>query len=78
MVILVRTVLHQALKTNDNLQMTVMTGCMRIAKESIFTGLNNLKIRTITGVRFDEFFGFTDYEVKELLSYYGLEKNTVL
>lgn len=74
MVILIRNVLHQALKTNDNLQMAVLTGCMRIAKESIFTGLNNLKIQTITSVRFDEYFGFTDSEVKELLAYYGLEK----
>ena len=74
MVILIRNVLHQALKTNNNLQMAVLTGCMRIAKESIFTGLNNLKIRTVTSVRFDEHFGFTDQEVKEILAYYGLEK----
>lgn len=74
MVILIRNVLHQALKTNENLQMAVMTGCMRIAKESIFTGLNNPKIRSITGVRFNEYFGFTDEEVKDLLTYYGLEK----
>ncbi len=74
MVILIRNVLHQALKTNDNLQMAVLTGCMRIAKESIFTGLNNPRIQSITSPQFNEYFGFTDQEVKELLAYYGLEK----
>jgi len=73
MVILIRNVLHQALKTNDHLQMAVLTGCMRVAKESIFTGLNNLKVRSITDVLFDEYFGFTDEEVKEMLAYYGFE-----
>lgn len=74
MVILIRNVLHQALKTNDNLQIAVLTGCMRIAKESIFTGLNNPRIQSITSPQFNEYFGFTDQEVKELLAYYGLEK----
>lgn len=73
MVILIRNVLHQALKTNDHLQMAILTGCMRVAKESIFTGLNNLKVRSITDVLYDEYFGFTDDEVKEMLSYYGFE-----
>ena len=68
---LIRGILGQALKSNDSLQFAVMTGCMRIAKESIFTGLNNLKIRSITDVRFDEYFGFTDDEVKFMLEYYG-------
>ena len=72
MVLLVRNMFGQALKTNENLQMAVLTGCMRISKESIFTGLNNLKVLSIADVRFDEYFGFTDQEVRELLSYYGL------
>lgn len=74
MVILIRNVLHQALKTNDNLQMAVLTGCMRIAKESIFTGLNNLNVVSLTNAYFDEYFGFTDNEVVNILSYYGLEE----
>ena len=74
MVGLIRGLFERTLKTNKNMQFAVLTGCMRIAKESIFTGLNNLKIRTITSVRFDEYFGFTDFEVKELLAYYGFEK----
>ena len=72
MILFVRNMFGQALKTNDNLQMAVLTGCMRISKESIFTGLNNLKVLSIADVRFDEYFGFTDQEVRELLSYYGL------
>lgn len=72
MVLLVRNMFGQALKTNENLQMAVLTGCMRISKESIFTGLNNLKVLSIADVRFDEYFGFTDQEVRELLAYYGL------
>lgn len=73
MVGLIRNMFDQALKTNDSLQFAVMTGCLRVAKESIFTGLNNLKVLSITTVRFDEYFGFTDSEVRELLGYYGLE-----
>lgn len=72
MVVLIRNLFEQVLKTNDCLQFAVLTGCMRISKESIFTGLNNLKVLSITDVRFDEYFGFTDKEVKELLSYYDL------
>lgn len=72
MIFLVRSMFEQALKTNDNLQFAVLTGCMRITKESIFTGLNNLKVLSCMDVRFDEYFGFTDREVKELLEYYGL------
>lgn len=72
MALLIRNLLEQALKTNDSLQFAVLTGCMRISKESIFTGLNNLKVLSVADVRFDEYFGFTDREVKELLEYYGL------
>ncbi len=71
MILLIRSLFHQALKTNENLQMAVLTGCMRISKESIFIGLNNLRVLSIADVRFDEYFGFTDWEVKELLEYYG-------
>ena len=71
MVSLMRSLLGEALKTNSSLKFAVLTGCLRISKESIFTGLNNLKIRTITDVRFDEYFGFTDSEVKALFAYYG-------
>lgn len=74
MVILIRNLFERTLKTNDNLQMAVLTGCMRIAKESIFTGLNNLKTQSISSVKFDEYFGFTDEEVAEMLAYYGFEK----
>lgn len=68
---LIRGFLGQALKSNDNLEFAVLTGCMRVSKESIFTGLNNLRICSITDVNFDEFFGFTDTEVKALLEYYN-------
>ncbi len=71
MISLIRNLLGEALKTNNSLKFAVLTGCLRISKESIFTGLNNLKVRSITDVRFDEYFGFTDAEVKELLEYYG-------
>lgn len=71
MVTLIRNFLGQALKTNNSLKFAVLTGCLRISKESIFTGLNNLKVRSVTDVRFDKYFGFTDTEVKELLEYYG-------
>lgn len=70
MVFLIRNLLEQALKTNNSLKFAVMTGCMRISKESIFTGLNNFSTFTITDVDFDEYFGFTDQEVRELLTYY--------
>ena len=73
MVLLVRNVLENALKTNEFLHFAVLTGCLRIAKESIFTGLNNFKVYAITNVAFDEYFGFTDTEVRELLHYYGMD-----
>jgi hypothetical protein len=70
MVFLIRNLLEQTLKTNNSLKFAVMTGCMRISKESIFTGLNNFTTFTITDVDFDEYFGFTDQEVCDLLTYY--------
>ena len=72
MVSLIRGLFGQALKTNEFLQFAVLTGCLRISKESIFTGLNNFKVMSITDSRFDEQFGFTDSEVKKLLSDYGM------
>lgn len=72
MVSLIRNLLGNALKTNLSLYFAVLTGCLRISKESIFTGLNNLKVMSITNVQFEEYFGFTDSEVKEILNYYGL------
>ncbi|MCI8796062.1 MAG: AAA family ATPase [Dorea sp.] len=73
MIFLIRNLLEQALKTNNSLKFAVMTGCMRISKESIFTGLNNLKVLSITDERYDECFGFTDTEVREMLKYYETE-----
>ena len=72
MVALIRSLFGQALKTNDYLQFAVLTGCLRVSKESIFTGLNNFKVLSITDSRFDEHFGFTDAEVKALLDDYNL------
>lgn len=73
MVYFIRGLLGEALKTNDSLNFAVLTGCLRISKESIFTGLNNFKILSITDTRFDEQFGFTDAEVRKLLLDYSLE-----
>lgn len=73
MINLIRSIFSQVLKTNENLEFAVITGCLQIAKESIFTGLNNFKVRTVSDIRFAEYFGFTDREVKELLDYYDLE-----
>ena len=64
---------HYTLKTNEALDFAVLTGCLRVSKESIFTGLNNFKILSITDTRFDEHFGFTDAEVERLLAFYHLE-----
>ena len=72
MISLIRMMFGKALKTNDALAFAVLTGCLRVSKESIFTGLNNFKILSITDTRFDEQFGFTDTEVKKLLSDYQL------
>lgn len=73
MVALIKGIFGQALKTNDFLQFAILTGCLRISKESIFTGLNNFKVLSITDHRFDEHFGFTDDEVFRLLTAYGME-----
>ena len=75
MVSLIRGLFGQALKTNEFLQFAVLTGCLRISKESIFTGLNNFKVMSITDSRFDEQFGFTDGEVRKLLSDYGMDSH---
>lgn len=75
MVSLLRIVFGNVLKTNSSLYFAVLTGYLRISKESIFTGLNNLKTLTITNAQFDEYFGFTDKEVREMLSYYELEEH---
>ena len=72
MLSLIRSLLGQALKTNSSLKFAVLTGCLRISKESIFTGLNNFKVLSIADERFDEYFGFTDQEVKNILEYYEL------
>ena len=71
MVIFIRNMFEYALKTNDSLKFAVLTGCMRISKESIFTGLNNIKVLSVADVQFDEYFGFTDQEVRDMLDYYG-------
>lgn len=73
MVALIRAMFGRALKTNEALAFAVLTGCLRVSKESIFTGLNNFKILSITDSRFDEQFGFTDKEVQKLLADYHLE-----
>ena len=73
MVALIRAMFGKALKTNDALEFAVLTGCLRVSKESIFTGLNNFKILSITDSRFDEQFGFTDDEVRKLLTFYQVE-----
>ena len=72
MLILIRNMLEQVLKTNDSLYFAILTGCLRVSKESIFTGLNNTNIFSIIDEDCDSYFGFTDYEVRELLEYYEL------
>lgn len=72
MVKLVRGLFGQALKTNDSLYFAVLTGCLRVSRESIFTGLNNFKVYTVQDVRYHEYFGFTDEEVRKMLDYYGM------
>ena len=74
MVALIRGLFGQALKTNEYLQFAVLTGCLRVAKESIFTGLNNFDVNSIVDARYDEHFGFTNQEVLQLLSDYGLDE----
>ena len=79
MVNLIRSLFDNGLKTNDSLYFAVLTGCLRISKESIFTGLNNPKVHTISDVRYDEYFGFTNADVDELLDFYELSayKDTI-
>lgn len=72
MVNLIRNLLGNVLKTNDSLYFAVLTGCLRISKENIFTGLNNLKVHTISDIRYDEYFGFTNADVNEMLDFYDL------
>ncbi|MCC8045413.1 MAG: ATP-binding protein, partial [Clostridiales bacterium] len=72
MIVLIRNMLDAALKSNQNLYFAVMTGCLRVSKESIFTGLNNPKIYSLLDTRCEERFGFTDTEVQQMLEYYGL------
>ena len=71
MVELVKILFGNAFKTNDSLKFAVLTGCLRVSKESIFTGLNNFKVYTVKDVRYKEYFGFTDAEVRQMLEYYG-------
>ena len=73
MIDVIRAMFGAALKTNDSLFFAVLTGCLRVSKESIFTGLNNLTVHSISDVQFDEYFGFTDAEVRAMLLAYGLE-----
>ena len=75
MVFLLRNFFENALKTNEYLKFAVLTGCLRVAKESIFTGLNNFKVNSITDVDFDEYFGFTNAEVKAMLHYYHQDEH---
>ena len=72
MVFLIRSMFGNALKTNPSLYFAVLTGCLRVAKESIFTGLNNFTVLSVLNTQFDEYFGFTDEEVREILAYYGV------
>ena len=75
MVSLIRGLFGEALKSNDYLEFAVLTGCLRVSKESIFTGINNFKMLSITDARFDEEFGFTESEVKTMLEHYGLQSH---
>ena len=76
MITLIRNMFGAALKTNDNLAFAVLTGCLRISKESIFTGLNNFDVRSITNIEYTEYFGFTEDEVTEILDYYELSSRS--
>ncbi len=78
MVKFIRLFFGSVLKTNQYLEFAVLTGCLRISKESIFTGLNNFKVMGISDTRFSEYFGFTGTEVKDMLEYYGLEDKYTL
>ena len=71
MINLIRSVFESVLKTNDSLEFAVLTGCLRVSKESIFTGLNNLNVNSVKTIDYSEYFGFTESEVNELAEYYG-------
>ena len=73
MIDFIRSLFESSLKTNPSLEFAVITGCLRISKESIFTGLNNLKIISILNTRYDEYFGFTSEEVKKICKYYNMD-----
>ncbi len=75
MISTIRNLFSRALKSNNSLHLAVLTGCLRIAKESIFTGLNNLRVLSIADVEYDEYFGFSDTEVREMLHYYSIDEN---
>ena len=75
---LLGNLLSRALKGNESLYFAVLTGCLRVAKESIFTGLNNFKIYSVSDIRFGEYFGFTDDEVRAMLAYYSFEKSPAI
>ena len=74
MVSFIRSVFDNALKTNSSLEMAVLTGCLRVSKESLFTGLNNLQVNSVLTQDFSEHFGFTEHEVLEMTQYYGIEE----
>ena len=74
MIKFIRSLFESALKTNPYLEKSVITGCLRISKESIFTGLNNLETDSVLHTRFGDSYGFTQEEVEELLAYYGLSE----
>ena len=75
MIDFIRSVFNNALKTNSSLEMAVLTGCLRVSKESLFTGLNNLRINSILTRNYSEYFGFTEQEISDLTAYYGLNDN---
>ena len=74
MIDLIRSLFHDALKTNSSLEFAVLTGCLRVSKESLITGLNNLRINSVLTAQYSEYFGFTEPEVQELAEYYGLSE----
>ena len=78
MIVLIRNMFEQALKTNESIYFAVLTGCLRVSKESVFTGLNNLKTYSITDEECSAGFGFTDEEVSRMLDYYGLDRKSVV
>ena len=76
MVSFIRSLFESALKTNKSLGFTVITGCLRISRESIFTGLNNLKVVSVLDNSYAEYFGFTQEETDKMLSFYGIDNRS--